>query len=113
MSPFATTPEPPYHAVIFSSRRRGPDAGYSEMAARMEERAATQPGFLGIESARDAEGFGITVSYWADEAALIAWKEESQHLLAQRLGRTRWYEHYTLRVAVVQRAYEGPAGRDG
>ena len=39
---FAETPEPPYYAVIFSSRRTGQDnAGYAEMAARMDELAKT------------------------------------------------------------------------
>ena len=51
---FARLPEPPYYAVIFSSRRRGDAAGgYAEAATRMEELVATQPGFLGAESARD------------------------------------------------------------
>ena len=60
----AATPEPPYLAVIFSSQRTDGDQGYGAMAERMVELAREQPGFLGVESARDAEGFGITVSYW-------------------------------------------------
>ena len=55
----AKTPQPPYYAVIFSSLRTAGDNGYGSMAARMEELAKEQPGFLGIESARD--GLGITV----------------------------------------------------
>ncbi len=64
-SPFAQTPEPPYYAVIFSSLRTDGDASYAQMADRMVELAAQQPGFLGAESTRGADGFGITVSYWA------------------------------------------------
>lgn len=60
----ARLPEPPYYAVIFSSRRTPGDNGYAETAARMEELAATMPGFLGVESARGEDGFGITVAYW-------------------------------------------------
>ena len=78
------------------------------MARRMVELAAQQPGYLGVESARDAQGFGITVSYWADTDSVKAWKQQTDHLAAQELGRTRWYEHYELRVARVERAYEGP-----
>ena len=64
----ATTPQPPYYAVIFSSVRNvQPDDRYDETAKRMLELAATQPGFLGVDDAR--EGVGITVSYWSDEAA--------------------------------------------
>ena len=102
---FAVLPEPPYYAVIFSSRRHEGDQGYDQTAARMVELAAAQPGFLGIESARDAEGFGITVSYWASEEAIAAWKAQAEHRLAQEHGRQRWYAHYELRVARVERAY--------
>lgn len=105
---FARGLQPPYYAVIFSSLRQGEDAGYARMAERMVETARGQPGFLGIESARDAQGFGITVSYWSDAQAVKAWKQHSDHLGAQTLGRQRWYAHYELRVARVERAYDGP-----
>jgi heme-degrading monooxygenase HmoA len=108
---FAKTPAPPYHAVIFTSKRTGGDHGYGAMADAMMELAAKQPGYLGVESVRDDSGVGITVSYWKDEASIVAWKQVAAHLGAQRLGRERWYEHYELRVARVERAYSGPEGR--
>ena len=64
MSEIVKTPEPPYYAVIFSSHRTESDNGYGEMAERMVRLASQQPGFLGVESAR--ESVGITVSYWSD-----------------------------------------------
>jgi heme-degrading monooxygenase HmoA len=101
----AATPEPPYVAVIFTSLRTEGDAGYAAMSARMEALAAEQPGYLGIEAARD--GLGITVSYWVDEAAARAWKQVAAHLIAQARGRDVWYSDYRVRVAVVHRDY-GP-----
>ncbi len=105
--------EPPTFAVIFSSQRTEGDLGYAAMAGRMEALARQQPGFLGVESARDAEGFGITVSYWKDEASIAAWKAQAEHAAAQRLGRDRWYESFQVRVCRVERSYgmgshEGP-----
>ena len=109
MADFARTPDPPYTAVIFTSRRTGvDDQGYALAADRMEELAAQQPGYLGIESARDDEGFGITVSYWADENAAAAWRSVAEHREVQRLGRDSWYEHYVVRVATVGRARSYP-----
>jgi heme-degrading monooxygenase HmoA len=108
---FAVTPEPPYYAVIFTARRTSEHDGYGETADRMTELARTMPGYLGMESTRDSEGVGITVSYWTDEAAIAGWKAEAEHRIAQSLGKKRWYEHYELRVARVERAYSGPAGR--
>ena len=99
----ANTPEPPYYTVIFTSLRTEGDNGYGAMAARMEELASQQPGFLGIESAR--EQVGITISYWKDLESIRAWKANVEHLSAQRLGRKRWYSDFHLRVARVERAY--------
>ena len=100
----ARTPEPPYYAVIFTSvRAEGDDEAYGEMAALMERLAAALPGYLGHESAR-AEA-GITVSYWADEDAILGWRRDVEHQAAMRLGRERWYVAYSLRVARVERAY--------
>ena len=111
MSRFAPLPDPPYYAVIFTAQRAEGDHGYGAMADQMVKLAATQPGYLGVESTRDEAGLGITVSYWQDQASLVAWKDQAQHLLAQKLGKTRWYSYYTLRVAKVERAYDGPEGR--
>ena len=98
----AATPEPPYTVVLFTSLRRPADhAEYAQVAARMGELVQQEPGFLGVESARDAEGFGITLSYWKDEAAALAWKRQAEHREAQRLGRDTFYARYALRVATV------------
>ncbi len=109
-SPFAGLPEPPYYAVIFSSRRNGDDEdGYAAAAQRMLELAALQPGYLGVESARGEDGFGITVSYWASEAAISGWKHQAEHAATRAHGRRHWYEHFELRVAKVERAYGKPS----
>jgi len=101
----ARTPEPPYVAVIFTSLRTEGDNGYAAMSARMDRLAAEQPGYLGIEAARD--GLGVTVSYWRDEDSARAWKQVAEHLVAQQRGREVWYSDYRVRVAVVHREY-GP-----
>ena len=95
-------------AVIFSSVRTRGDAGYELMSQRMEELARSQPGFLGMESVRDAEGRGITVSYWTDEEAIALWKRDAEHRVVQELGRTRWYESYALHVCRVLRTGHHP-----
>lgn len=102
---FADLPAPPYYVVTFSSRRTPGDNGYGEMADRMAELAARQPGYLGVESARDADGFGITNSFWKDEDSIRAWKRVVDHLAAQRQGRESWYEAYRVRVGKIERAY--------
>lgn len=104
-SRFAKNLEAPYYAVIFTSQRSSGDNGYSRTVERMTALAAQQPGYLGIESTRNAEGFGITVSYWASLEAIAAWRANAAHRVAQETGQSTWYEHYELRVAKVERVY--------
>lgn len=101
----AKPPNVPYYAVIFVSQRTEGDEGYAKTADRMLELASQIPGFLGADSTRNAEGFGITVSYWQDERAIALWKEQGEHRLAQTMGKERWYAGFSVHVAKVERAY--------
>ncbi len=89
--------------MIFTSVQTDDLDGYSATAQRMLELAARQPGFLGVESAR--EELGITVSYWSDLESIQAWKNNAEHVEARRLGRQRWYQLYRLRICRVEREY--------
>jgi heme-degrading monooxygenase HmoA len=111
--PFAQTPRPPYYVVTFSSKRTPGDNGYGAMAEKMAKLAAQQPGYLGIESARDPDGFGITNSFWTDEESIRNWKAALDHLEAQNNGREKWYEHYEVRVGRIERAYAFDAFNNG
>ena len=82
----APTPRPPYYAVIFTS-----------------ERTIVEEGYHGQESAR--ENIGITVSYWASLEAIKQWKKNSEHLLAQQMGKEKWYAAYKTRICKVERDY--------
>ncbi len=103
MSEIANTPEPPYYAVIFASHRTEGENGYGEVAAKMVELASKQPGFIGVESAR--ESVGITVSYWADLESIKAWKQNAEHVLAQKRGKETWYKEFKTRISKIERDY--------
>lgn len=96
-----STPSPPYYAVIFTSLLAEDVDGYSEMAERMEALARQQPGFLGVDSARS--GVGITISYWRSLEDIDRWKANASHMIAQDVGRRRWYHSFATRVARVER----------
>ena len=103
MNNIATTPKPPYYAVIFTSIRTEVDEGYGLMSKEMANLAEKQPGYLGRESAR--EELGITVSYWESLEAIRNWKMVSEHLFAQRMGREKWYAAFKTRICLVERDY--------
>lgn len=100
---FALTPEPPYYAVIFTSIRTEGDQGYDEMSDLMVKLAEKQEGFLGFESARNE--IGITVSYWKDLPSIKRWKDHADHVIAQKLGKEKWYKKFKTRIALVERDY--------
>lgn len=93
----------PYYAVIFTSIRTEGDDGYSKMAREMEDLAKNQPGYLGMESAR--EEIGITISYWESLEAITAWKQHTDHMVAQKKGIGEWYRKYHVRICKVEREY--------
>lgn len=104
-SAFAELPKPPYYTVIFSSLRTPVEQGYGQMADRMIELAAQQVGYLGVESVRGEDGFGITVSYWQSLDAIKQWRANAEHRIAQENGKAQWYQHFEVRIAKVERAY--------
>ncbi len=95
-----------HYAVIFISQRSDGDNGYSATAELMVKLAAEQDGYLGIASSRNADGLGITVSYWRDLDAIKRWREHVDHSIARERGRREWYRDYHLQIAKIERAYD-------
>ena len=93
--------------VIFRAQAQALDAEYSQTAAQLRELALTQFGCLDFcavtEGAQE-----IALSYWPDEASIRAWKQHADHLMAQQLGRERWYASYSVEIAEIRRAYRQP-----
>ena len=102
----------PYYAVIFTSTQNENIEGYAEMSSKMTELAKQQPGYLGMDSARNDTStslsgtVGITVSYWESLEAIKNWKLQTDHLAAQLKGRQDWYSWYNVKICKVEREYE-------
>jgi len=114
MGPASIHGRPHHYAVIFNSQRTEVDAGYGAMADHMVALAAQQPGYLGMDSVRDATGAGITVSYWQTLDDIAAWRRHAEHAAARDTGRAQWYRNFKVRIAKVEREYgwqasDGPA----
>jgi Uncharacterized enzyme involved in biosynthesis of extracellular polysaccharides len=94
-----------YYAVIFKSKRTDGDNGYGRMSDEMARLASEQPGYIGIDSVRDASGTGITVSYWESLEAISNWRSHATHRIAQERGKSEWYENYEVKICKVEREY--------
>lgn len=99
----ANTPKPPYYAVIFTSVLSDADDAYAEMANNMVDLAKIQSGFLGFETSR--EETGISVSYWKDLDSIKKWKNNLDHMYAQKMGKEKWYKEYKTRISRVEYDY--------
>lgn len=94
-------------AVIFSAKRSGNDEeGYAKAAAAMVKLAQKQKGFVDIDSVRDQNGYGITISYWQSEDDAIAWRDNETHAAIRDKGRAIWYDCYALQIAKIERSYD-------
>lgn len=90
--------------VIFKASIAKLDAEYRETAARMRELAMARYGCTEFSSTTE-DGMEISVSHWPDLAHVQAWKNDPEHLMAQQLGRDRWYASYSVQVAELIREY--------
>lgn len=102
MSDIVKSPATPYYAVIFTSKRTLGDNGYDKAGDDIISIAARFDGFLGAESLRDKDGFGITVSYWDSLESIDIWKNNMTHMQAKEKGKKHWYEAYMIRVCKVE-----------
>ncbi len=93
------------YVVIFRAKIRALDDEYVRVAARMRELALTQFGCVEFQSVSEGNA-EIALSYWADEASILAWKQHTEHVIAQQLGRERWYESYCVEIAAITRRYQ-------
>ncbi|GGH87299.1 heme-degrading monooxygenase HmoA [Pullulanibacillus pueri] len=94
------------YAVIFTSKRTDQDAsGYARASDNMMALAKKQPGFIRVESARNPEGDGITVSYWESLEAIKLWRENAKHQAVQRKGKDLWYSEYKVKICKIEREY--------
>ena len=94
--------------VVFRNRKRADldQAAYSADAARMEELARAQPGFVSFKSYVADDGEVVALSEWADAAAARAWGSQPDHALVQAKGRSEYYQDYTLYTSDQPRTHQ-------
>lgn len=92
------------YVVIFRAKTRALDDEYFKVAARMRELALGQFGCLEFHAVTEGKD-EVALSYWPDEDSIRAWKAHAEHVVAQQIGRARWYESYVVQVAHIAREY--------
>ncbi|MCZ0733590.1 antibiotic biosynthesis monooxygenase family protein [Phreatobacter sp. AB_2022a] len=95
-------------AVIFEvSPAEGRKGDYMALAARLRDDLMAMDGFISVErfqSLTDPDKL-LSLSFWRDEAAVAAWRNQIRHRATQAAGRGGIFRDYRLRVASVLRDY--------
>ena len=92
------------YAVIFKAEINELDDAYSEMASAMRELAIDKYGCTEFVSITEGTQ-EIAISYWQSQEQIKQWKQDAKHLLAQELGKTKWYKSYKVQVVEIKREY--------
>ena len=95
------------YIVSFISVLSPDSTGYEDAANQMMETVQNQLGFVAAYSARNADGVGITISYWTNLEAVTGWKKNKAHQAIQKKGKNQWYDWYQLQVSEIVRGNEG------
>lgn len=96
------------YAVIFEVfPAEGKVNTYLDLAARLRPELDKIPGFISIErfTSLTTEGKILSLSFWENEEAIVAWRNHVEHQMAQKAGRSHVFADYRLRVAAVVRDY--------
>ncbi len=85
--------------IVFRSRLRDEhDPAFHGLADRMQTLAEAMPGFVSYRVYVAEDGERCSLIEFESHEHLAAWREHSEHAAAQRLGRERFYESYTLQI---------------
>ncbi len=92
------------YAVIFKAKTGDQDPQYSEMVQLMRELAFEQyncKDFIAVTEGNQE----IAISYWNSEEDIRNWHSDTEHSIAQKLGREKWYESYVVEIVKIERRY--------
>lgn len=95
-------------AVIFEVQpAEGKRDAYLGIAADLRPLLDTIDGFISIERFQSLSHPNriLSLSFWRDEAAVMAWRNMQEHRAAQSAGRGGILSGYRLRIAHVVRDY--------
>lgn len=93
------------YVVIFRAKINELDSEYIKTALQLREFAIQQFGCMDFISYTEGRN-EISISYWPNEESIKKWKEHSEHILAQEMGRKKWYESYVVQVTKITREYK-------
>ena len=95
--------------VVFRIRLNpGVESEFQERLDEMLKLAADAPGLVGLHAFSSDDGELAYVIEWDSEESLLAWRNSSEHLVAMREGREKFYASYSLQICEERRRIDFP-----
>ncbi len=76
---------------------------YVVLANRMNELAATMPGYISHKGFFADDGERVTIVEFESEEGMRAWRSHPEHVEAQRKARQKYYSEYQVQVCELVR----------
>jgi heme-degrading monooxygenase HmoA/ketosteroid isomerase-like protein len=98
--------------IVFRSRlREGVSAEYDRHAEDVYQRAIGMRGFISAKDFTAEDGERVAVIEWDSAENLAIWRDDTEHVAAQRQGRDRYYSEYRIQICSEERAssFDGAA----
>lgn len=92
------------YVAIFKATVKELDSTHSAMAQKLRNKALSQFNCVKFEACNE-NGFEIALSYWHGLEDIKRWQRDAEHLVAQRLGKEKWYRDFSVEIWTVERAY--------
>jgi heme-degrading monooxygenase HmoA len=90
--------------TVFRSRLRpGVRDEYVALVDRMNEIARTMPGYISHKGFFAEDGERVTIVEFEHEEGLRAWRQNPEHVEAQKLARLKYYTEYHVQVCTLDR----------
>lgn len=93
------------YVVIFKAKVKQLDPEYFQTAQFLRGKALNQFHCKKFESIAE-NGFEIALSYWNSLEDIQAWHKDAEHQAAQRIGKEKWYENFSVEICEVLRSYD-------
>lgn len=95
--------------VVFRSRlREGVEEQIMADGMRMYELASQMPGFISYKDFVAEDGENVSIIEFDTEENVAAWRDHPEHKEIQELGRSRYFQEYTIHVCEAIRTARHP-----
>lgn len=92
------------YVVIFKAKIKSLDQEYFDTANQLREKALTEFNCQKFEAVSE-NSFEVALSYWNSLEDIQAWHKDAEHQVAQRLGKQRWYDSFSVEICEVLKSY--------